>query len=249
MRTVLGLDLGTNSIGWALVKEAEKSGEVSEIVKLGVRVNPLTTDEQLDFERGRPISTNANRTLKRSARRNLQRFKLRRDNLISVLKQHGIIDDETALTEIGPDTTHQTLRLRARSAREKVELDEFARILLAINKKRGYKSNRKVNKEEEGHAVDGMAIAKELYENAMTPGQYMYKRLQEGSKYIPDFYRSDLHEEMKRIWTQQAGYYPHILTNELFLSIKGQNKNTTWKLLEEPWELKGIKEKAIREER
>ena len=50
MRTVLGLDLGTNSIGWALVKEAEKPGEVSEIVKLGVRVNPLTTDEQLDFE-------------------------------------------------------------------------------------------------------------------------------------------------------------------------------------------------------
>ena len=38
MKTVLGLDLGTNSIGWALVKEAEKENEVSEIIKLGVRV-------------------------------------------------------------------------------------------------------------------------------------------------------------------------------------------------------------------
>ena len=77
-KTILGLDLGTNSIGWALVKEAENDTEKSEIIKLGVRVNPLTVDEQLNFEKGKPISTNADRTLKRSARRNLQRYKIGR---------------------------------------------------------------------------------------------------------------------------------------------------------------------------
>ena len=39
MKRILGLDLGTNSIGWALVNEAETDEEVSSIIRLGVRVN------------------------------------------------------------------------------------------------------------------------------------------------------------------------------------------------------------------
>lgn len=90
-KTILGLDLGTSSIGWALVKESYKVENNSEIIKLGVRVNPLTVDEETNFEKGRPISTNAERTLKRGAHRNLQRFKLRRKNLIRILIDSGII--------------------------------------------------------------------------------------------------------------------------------------------------------------
>ena len=52
MKRILGLDLGTNSIGWALVNEAENKDERSSIVKLGVRVNPLTVDELTNFEKG-----------------------------------------------------------------------------------------------------------------------------------------------------------------------------------------------------
>ncbi|MBR7085633.1 MAG: hypothetical protein IKI37_10740, partial [Oscillospiraceae bacterium] len=37
--------VGTNSIGWAVVNEAENQNEKSSIIKLGVRVNPLTVDE------------------------------------------------------------------------------------------------------------------------------------------------------------------------------------------------------------
>jgi len=53
MKKILGLDLGTNSIGWALVNEAENNEEKSSIIKLGVRVNPLTVDEQQNFEKGK----------------------------------------------------------------------------------------------------------------------------------------------------------------------------------------------------
>ncbi len=87
MKKILGLDLGTNSIGWAVVNEAEKENEKSSIVKLGVRVNPLTVDEITNFEKGKSITTNADRTLKRGMRRNLQRYKLRRKKLIEVLKE------------------------------------------------------------------------------------------------------------------------------------------------------------------
>lgn len=54
MKNILGLDLGTTSIGWAFVKEAESDNETSSIERIGVRVNPLTTDEQANFEKGKP---------------------------------------------------------------------------------------------------------------------------------------------------------------------------------------------------
>ena len=63
MKRVLGLDLGTTSIGWALVEEAENEQEKSSIIKLGVRVNPLTVDEKIDFEKGRPLTTKKSATL------------------------------------------------------------------------------------------------------------------------------------------------------------------------------------------
>ena len=66
MKRILGLDLGTSSIGWALVNESEGAEEISSIVQLGVRVNPLTVDEMQNFEKGKSSTTNADRTLKRS---------------------------------------------------------------------------------------------------------------------------------------------------------------------------------------
>ncbi|MEN6502176.1 MAG: type II CRISPR RNA-guided endonuclease Cas9, partial [Tenuifilaceae bacterium] len=172
MKKILGLDLGTSSIGWALVNEAENEGEKSEIIKLGVRVNPLTVDELLNFEKGKSITTNADRTLKRSMRRNLQRYKLRRENLISILKDNNLITHESILTENGNRTTFETYRLRAKAATEEITLEQFARVLLMINKKRGYKSSRKAKGSEEGTLIDGMEVAKILYNEHLTPGQY-----------------------------------------------------------------------------
>jgi CRISPR-associated endonuclease Csn1 len=241
MKKILGLDLGTNSIGWALVNEAEKSDEQSEIIKLGVRVNPLTTDEQTDFEKGRPLSVNADRTLKRGARRNLQRFKLRRNDLIKILKKHQIISDTTPLTETGKNTTHQTLKLRAKSAIEKINLEELARVLLIINKKRGYKSSRKSINEDEGVAVDGMAVAKELYDNSLTPGQYVYQLLETDKKYVPEFYRSDLQNEFDKIWDTQKKFYSEILTEALYKELQGKGKKQTWVICQKPFGIVGEK--------
>jgi CRISPR-associated protein Cas9/Csn1, subtype II/NMEMI len=231
MKKVLGLDLGTNSIGWAMVNEAEKNDEKSEIIKLGVRVNPLTVDELQNFEKGKSITTNADRTLKRSMRRNLQRYKLRRENLIEILKENRLIKDQTILSENGNHTTFETYRLRAKAANEEVTLEQFARILLMINKKRGYKSSRKAKTQDEGQLIDGMSIAKRLYEEKLTPGQFVYQQLQEGKKYIPDFYRSDLQAELDRIWDFQKKYYPEILTNDFRQQIAGRGKLNTSKIL------------------
>lgn len=231
MKKILGLDLGTNSIGWAVVNEAENPSEKSNIVKLGVRVNPLTVDELSNFERGKSITTNADRTLKRSMRRNLQRYKLRREALVEILKGHGFISDTTLLSENGNKTTFETYRLRAKAATEQISLEEFARILLMINKKRGYKSSRKAKNEEEGSLIDGMEIAKRLYENDLTPGQLCLQILESGKNYLPDFYRSDLQGEFDRIWKLQQTFYPNILTDAAKEEVRGKNKSQTWAIL------------------
>ena len=227
MKRILGLDLGTTSIGWALVNEAENYEEQSSIIRLGVRVVPLTVDEQTNFEKGKSITTNADRTLKRSMRRGLQRYKQRREHLVAYLKEAGIIQNDTILTENGPRTTFSTLRARAKAVTEEVTLEEFARILLMINKKRGYKSSRKAQSTEEGTLIDGMEVAKTLHDEHLTPGQYIYSLLLDGKKYFPDFYRSDLQSEFDAVWKYQQAFHSDILTEDFYEQLRNKTKTKT----------------------
>lgn len=83
-KTILGLDLGTNSIGWALVKQdfENKSGE---ILGMGSRIIPMTQDIKDEFGRGNSISQTADRTGYRGIRRLRERALLRRERLHRVL--------------------------------------------------------------------------------------------------------------------------------------------------------------------
>jgi CRISPR-associated endonuclease Csn1 len=238
MKKILGLDLGTNSIGWALVGEAENKNEKNQIIRLGVRIinydNFVSTktgkeskEPEKDFMGGKGISPNAGRTLKRSMRRNLQRYKLRREQLIETLKRHSLIQDNTVLAETGNRSTFKTYEYRSKAASEKIPLDEFCKVLLMINKKRGYKSSRNAKRQDDGQLIDGMAVAKKLYDEHLTPGQYVLQILKSGKMIIPDFYISDLKEEFKRIWEKQASYYPETLNPSNFERVICLNKNNT----------------------
>lgn len=248
MKKILGLDLGTTSIGYAQVNEGEDFRD-SSIERVGVRVNPLSVDEKTNFEKGKPISINADRTLKSGARRTLDRYQDRRSNLIDALVNAEIITADTILTEDGKNTTHSTLALRAKSVSEKVEKEEFARILLIINKKRGYKSSRKANNDDEGQAVDGMAVAKKLYDENLTPGQLAYQLLKDGKKQLPDFYRSDLQAEFDKIWTFQKQFYPEILTDGLKKELAGKGQKATSATFWKKYDFNTAENKGTREEK
>lgn len=237
---ILGLDVGTTSLGWTLVTEQENQPSI--IIRTGVRIVPLSSDEETDFQKGKSITINADRTLKRGARRNLQRYKQRRENLIDVLKKVQILSDEDHLPESGKHSTFNLWALRAKAASKKIELKDFARVLLAINKKRGYKSSRKAKDEGDGPAIDGMEVARELYDKRITPGQLVLNRLKEGAKHLPEFYRSDLNQELRAVWEAQKSFYPGILTIELMAQIAGKNKTQTWAILKEPFEIEGVKQ-------
>lgn len=248
-KKILGLDLGTTSIGWAFVIEAENENEKSSIEKIGVRVNPLTTDEQTNFEKGKPVSVNADRTLKRGARRNLQRYKQRRENLIQVLKKNNFITNDTILAENDKNTTHSTFKIRAKAAFEEITKEQFSRVLLMINKKRGYKSSRKAKNEDEGQTIDGMATAKRLYEENLTPGQLCYNLLKEGKKYLPDFYRSDLQAELDKVWDFQKQFYPEILTDDFKKQIQGKGQRATSAIFWSTYNFNTVANKGIRDEK
>ena len=249
MKKILGLDLGSTSIGWAFVNEKEDEIEKSSIVKTGVRVIPLTTDEQGNFEKGKAITTNQDRTSKRSARRNLQRYKLRRQELIKILTEIGFIDNNSNLIEDGKDTTYQTLELRAKAASNRIEKDELARVFLAINKKRGYKSSRKAKNEDEGQLIDGMGVALELNKRKITPGQFSLELLKNGKKLLPDFYRSDLQTEFDIIWNIQKRFYPEIFTDSFYDELKGKGQRATSAIFWKKYKFNTAENKGNRDEK
>lgn len=85
MKKILGLDLGTNSIGWAFVEIDHKKGIV-KIMGLGSRILPMDAAEIAKFESGaKTESTAAKRTTQRSPRKLNERYLLRRDRLHCVL--------------------------------------------------------------------------------------------------------------------------------------------------------------------
>ncbi|GAP68552.1 HNH endonuclease [Bacteroidales bacterium 6E] len=86
MKKILGLDLGTNSIGWALVN-VDKNGNPFGIEGLGSRIIPMDQATLSDFEKGNSKSQTAERTMFRGARRLRERKHLRRERLHRILNE------------------------------------------------------------------------------------------------------------------------------------------------------------------
>ena len=99
MKKILGLDLGTTSIGWALVNKAEdkqenasdNNNEKSSIEACGSRIIPMNAKQLDNFGKGVKVSATAERTLFRGTRRRYERGHLRRSRLNVVLSILGLL--------------------------------------------------------------------------------------------------------------------------------------------------------------
>ncbi|MFC0343118.1 type II CRISPR RNA-guided endonuclease Cas9 [Epilithonimonas hispanica] len=84
-KNILGLDLGTNSIGWALI-EIDHENKIVKILGIGSRILTMDAAEIAKFESGAKTESGAaKRTTQRSPRKLNERFLLRRDRLHCVL--------------------------------------------------------------------------------------------------------------------------------------------------------------------
>jgi CRISPR-associated endonuclease Csn1 len=89
-KRILGLDLGTNSIGWALIKQDIES-KTGEILGMGSRIIPMSQEILGEFDKGNSVSQTAARTDFRSVRRLRERHLLRRERLHRVLNILGFL--------------------------------------------------------------------------------------------------------------------------------------------------------------
>lgn len=90
MKKILGLDLGTNSIGWALVDQ-DIDNYNGKIISVGTRIIPMSQEILGEFDKGNSISKTADRTKFRGARRLRERHLLRRERLHRVLNILGFL--------------------------------------------------------------------------------------------------------------------------------------------------------------
>ena len=103
MKKILGLDLGTNSIGWAVVNANEIARDNNttylkpiSICSAGSRIIPMSADILGDFEKGNSISQTAERTRLRMVRRLRERNLLRRERLLRTLDIMGFLPEHFA---------------------------------------------------------------------------------------------------------------------------------------------------------
>lgn len=103
MKKILGLDLGTNSIGWAVVNADNviRENETSflkpvSISASGSRIIPMEEGVLGDFDKGNTKSQTKDRTDKRGTRRLLERNLLRRERLLRVLKLMDFLPEHYA---------------------------------------------------------------------------------------------------------------------------------------------------------
>jgi len=151
MKKILGLDLGTNSIGWALVDK-----DTQTILGMNSRIIPMGTDKQ-DYEKGIGITKNATRREKRTTRKMNKRYKLRRNKLLFILDILGMLPDQFQFKNGLPEPKKLqelellpikkgTLQLDSlgqyelcvKALKNKIELKEFGKILYKLNQLRGY---------------------------------------------------------------------------------------------------------------
>ncbi|WP_298288793.1 type II CRISPR RNA-guided endonuclease Cas9 [Novosphingobium sp.] len=167
----LGLDLGTNSIGWTMVN-LDAEGKPVGIRRMGTRI----FSDGRDPKSGQTLA--ADRTSVRGQRTRRDRAIRRRDQLLINLCRLGLLpqDAETArkLATLDP------YELRAVAPQKPLHPFHLGRALMHLAKRRGFQSNRRTPaKDAEGNTKEAM---KRLHEQlaGQTLGQFLFRQIAEG---------------------------------------------------------------------
>jgi CRISPR-associated endonuclease Csn1 len=138
-KKILGLDIGSNSIGWALVELGDEGSPVG-IVGLGSRIFTKAVEEKT------PTPKNMKRRMARLTRRVLHRRSQRKQRMLNYLVKlqllpavlQGSTQPEVVLNSLGDPYI-----LRAKALDSKLDAFELGRVILHLVQRRGFLSNRK----------------------------------------------------------------------------------------------------------
>ena len=206
----LGLDIGTSSIGWAVL-DLDKE----RIHDLGVRIFEKPEDPQNRDSLAKP------RRDARSARRRLKRRRQRLNNLKQFFIDQNILTRdriEEVLSDKSEFNKLDVYALRSKALAEELSPEELFKVMYQIAKRRGFKSNRKVEEESE---KEGGRVSKALKTNEKFLAENGYKTVGEAlshdenfashkrnkrDDYTNSFSRSDFLHELEKIIEVQKRY-------------------------------------------
>ena len=205
MTKILGLDTGTNSLGWAIVEK--ESVQSYHLLYKGVNI----FQEGVNLDKGNESSKAAERTEHRSTRVRYYRIKLRKIKLLRILTQNGLCPPLTSeelrgwrYQKVYPNdelfmqwqrtdesSTKNPYYYRHLCLHEQLDLSQvtnryiLGRAFYHINQRRGFLSNRK----EQGGDDTGKvkeeinALSEEMQKAGCEYlGDYFYQLYQSGQK-------------------------------------------------------------------
>lgn len=204
MERILGIDTGTNSLGWAIV---EKDDNAYHLVAKGTNI----FSEGVKIEKGIESSKAAERTDHRSVRKHYWRRKIRKIKLLTILSENGLCPPlkkehlrQWRLKKVYPANEDfmewqrtedkanvNPYKFRYICLTQKLDLSDMTqrfilgRALYHLNQRRGFLSNRKEStKESEGAVKEGISTLSEDMRSAGCEylGEYFYQLYQDGKK-------------------------------------------------------------------
>lgn len=217
MSRVLGLDLGSNSVGWALIDEAD-----GKLIAMGSRVFPEGVDRD---QTGSEHPKNEQRRIARGMRRQIARRSRRKGVLRRALVECGLLPSEPErqreLDALDP------YDLRRRALEQKLPPHEIGRLLIHLNQRRGFLSNRKADRARKDENKGMLAEISELAGKMgdQTLGQYFAIKRDanpldrvRGKHTLRQMYL----DEFEKIWETQRLFYSDLFTDELKYGRRGK---------------------------
>lgn len=238
MALTLGLDLGTNSIGWALVDQDDKE---SRLKACGVRIFQEVVDAQTRTPK------NQARRNARLARRLVARRRRRREKLLKLLVENGLLPPDVSIEstrqndrtvvrpagdeQIAPSSKGETqedlfnklgdpYELRRKGLDEALSPYEIGRVLYHLAHRRGFLSNRRAKPREEGEIRHAIRQLEAEIKNAgcRTLGEFLALQKKKRGRYTS---RELYEQEFEVFWDKQARYHPTLLTHALKAAVRG----------------------------
>jgi CRISPR-associated endonuclease Csn1 len=242
MDYVLGLDVGTNSVGWAALRLQDR--RPVELIRTGVRVFPAGKEGDVEHGRGTPRSVQ--RRQARQLRRQIERTARRKRKLLHILQRNGLLPQgggEAVFEQVGenlrakwhghPDAPPAIAHvlpyfLRARALDHPLEPHELGVALYHLAQRRGFASNRRTatdaeDEEEQGKVKEAIAgLAADIEgAGARTLGEFLCS-LDPEQQRIRNRYlgREMVQTEFEAIWAAQAPHHPDVLTDVLHREVR-----------------------------
>jgi CRISPR-associated endonuclease Csn1 len=203
MKRVLGLDLGTNSIGWAVIDVPEDDESSGSVVAMGSRIFTMGAEEA-----GSALVTPAKeRRQKRSMRRQIARRAKRRRRIREELTRIGLLPDDEREFDILMDADPHDL-LRRSGEGNALTLREIGRVIYWFSSKRGFLSLRS----------EGADLTDDDDERAVRP-RYRRPQVHADTGEIVSQGQEGILVDFLR---EQAVHHPDLITDQLIFGARGQ---------------------------